>query len=432
MTELQNLVKGLDELDNLLTQCMKCGMCQAGCPVFTETQHEGDVARGKIYLLEGLAGKMISDAKGVKNRMDKCLLCGTCAANCPSGVSAMEIFIKARLILTGYLGLSFVKKIILRSLLSRPHLFNGLMGIGEKFQGVFIKPAHEESGTFCAAMLTSLAGNRHFPALAKNPFRKIYPSLDSKTADSPLKVAFFPGCVVDKVYPNIGAASVKVLKHHHIDIYLPPNQGCCGIPALSSGDAKSYKKLFQHNIKLFGNQKFDYLITPCGTCTTTIKEIWPMMAKELMPEQQKAANELSLKTMDISQFLIDQVGVHLPEIGPDRKARVTYHDPCHLGKSLGVFSQPRDLIKANREVQFVEMKEANSCCGNGGSFNLQHYGLSSAIGRKKVDHIKEADVDIVSTGCPACMMQMTDILSQQNAPTKVQHVIEIYADALDG
>jgi glycolate oxidase iron-sulfur subunit len=107
---MEALARLMRELEDQLVVCMRCGMCQSVCPVFDQTGREADVARGKLALLSGLMESMFDDPEGVNQRLNKCLLCGSCAANCPSGVSVQEIFLKARAILTGYMGLSPAKR----------------------------------------------------------------------------------------------------------------------------------------------------------------------------------------------------------------------------------------------------------------------------------------------------------------------------------
>lgn len=429
MKDLEKLSAMLQEIDDLLSHCMKCGLCQAVCPVFKETQLESDVTRGKLYMLEGLARHMISDAKGVKERLDKCLLCGTCVSSCPSGVSALEIFVLARAILTEFLGLSPMKKAIFRGLVAHPSLFNNILDLSKRFQGVFIKPANPKMGTYCSAALSSFIGNRHFMPLAKTPLhaRRRKPS-NAKEA-SRIKVVLFPGCVVDKIYPHVGETALEVLEQYQVQTVVPEMQACCGIPALASGDTKSFERLFHQNMDLFVRAEADYLLTPCATCTSTIKKIWPMMVKDLNLGRNEEVERLANTTMDISEFMVDVLRVSPPALSPGGKVtRVTYHDPCHLGKSLGVVSQPRDLLKSNRNIELVEMAEANVCCGNGGSFNLQHYQTSTAIGKRKCDHVIATGAEIVATSCPACMMQLTDLLSQKQQAIAVKHVIEVFAE----
>jgi glycolate oxidase iron-sulfur subunit len=109
---------------------------------------------------------------------------------------------------------------------------------------------------------------------------------------------------------------------------------------------------------------------------------------------------------------------------------VTNHDPCHLKKSLGVAAQPRALLQADPGLHLQEMAEADWCCGCGGSFNLQNYEISAAIGKRKCANIRQSGAGVVATGCPACMLQITDLLSQTGGQVQVKHVVELYAEAL--
>lgn len=430
MASVSELAAKLQKLDDDLVSCMRCGLCQAVCPVYGATLKEADVARGKIALLEDLANEMIKDPEGINDRLNRCLLCGSCEANCSSGVSCMHIFLNARTIIAEYMGLSPVKKAIFRGMLQHPKLFNALMNIGSKTQGIFLKNANEVVGTSCSAILSPLIGDRHFIKLAKTPFHSEVPSMNTAAGKSGIKVAFFPGCVSDKMLPNLAKSCLKVFEHHGVGVFIPPQQSCCGIPALASGDKKAYDKLVAKNIELFASEEFDYLITPCATCTATIKEIWPELMQGYPPSLQQKITKLHDKVMDISAFVVDVLKVDVAaETKTDAKV-VTYHDPCHLSKSLGIRSQPRTLLGANANYQFKEMAESDRCCGSGGSFTLYHYDLSKDIGQRKRDNIVASKAETVATSCPACMMQIMDALSQNNDPVNVRHVIEIYAETL--
>lgn len=125
---------------------MKCGMCQSVCPVFGETMMEADVTRGKLTLLEKLAHRLIEDPDAVNEKLNRCLLCGSCQANCPSGVSILEIFMEARAIVAAYKGLSPLKKAIFRTLLPNPKLFGFLLKIGAPFQGLPMRDDNNAQG----------------------------------------------------------------------------------------------------------------------------------------------------------------------------------------------------------------------------------------------------------------------------------------------
>lgn len=431
MPGMKMLTELMRELEQKLGLCMRCGMCQAVCPLFSETGLEPDVARGKLALLDGLLQEMFNDPKGVYERLSRCLLCGSCAANCPSGVSVLEIFIKARAILTGFMGLSPAKKLILRGMLSHPEIFDRMAAWGSKFQKIFTRPANELIGTSCARFVSPLIGNRHFTPLAKIPFHRRIPSLNTNKGRSGIKVAFYVGCLLDKSFPHIAQDVVDVLHHHGVGIFMPKGQGCCGIPAISSGDTVTFNRLVRHNLEIFDTEKFDYLITSCATCTSTIKEIWPMMADKNSGFVKSRVAAIAQKTLDIHQFLVSRVGLEKLEVadGTD-PVDVTYHDPCHLKKSLGVSAEPRSLINANPAYRLIEMSESDRCCGLGGSFNLEYYDLSARIGNVKMDHIRASGCSMVATGCPACMLQISDMLSKSGEKIRIKHPIEIYAELL--
>lgn len=429
MADMRELLKLLRELDDQLVACMRCGMCQAVCPIYGQTGREGDVARGKIALLEGLAREMVKDPDGVQDKVTRCLLCGSCQANCPSGVKALDIFLKARTILVGYRGLSKTKQAIFRGMLTKPRLFNKLLGVASMFQGLFTTPVNDIIGSSCSKFLSPVLGDRHLMLLAKTPLHKDVPSLDTPAGKSGLKVAFFPGCLADKIFPRVGHAVLKVLAHHGVGVFLPEGQACCGIPALSSGDKESYDKLVKTNIEAFKAGKFDYLVTPCATCTSTMKKIWPMMAEGLPVAEQEAIKELSAKIMDVNAFVVDKLGVTPPAAKAGAKT-VTVHDPCHLKKSLGVAAQPRAVLAMNPGYAVKEMAASDACCGCGGSFTLQHAGISAKIGQQKRDNIVATGAEVVAMGCPACMLQISDMLSRNGDRIAVKHPMEIYAETL--
>jgi glycolate oxidase iron-sulfur subunit len=373
-------------------------------PGVCRNRNEGDVARGKIALLENLAHEMIKDPQGVQDKL--------------THVPALRLL--------------------------RRQLPQRRQGAGHIPQG----PSHSWPATWgCPAEEGSSSGacspspacstrfnapvvaDRHFNALATKPLRKSIGQLDTPAGTSGKRVAFFPGCVVDKMFPQVGEAVIKVLQRKGVGIFLPAGQACCGIPVLTSGDRQTFDNLIEMNLKLFGDLNFDYLVTPCASCTSTIKELWPHFyggSPELLPK----ITALGEKTRDITEFLADfcPVSEHPPTGREDDT--VTYHDPCHLKNSLGITSQPRALIRATGRT-FIEMNEAGKCCGCGGSFNVAHYELSKKIGGAKADHIIASGAKTVATSCPACMMQMTDMLSRRDKGIQVKHVVELYADSLE-
>ncbi len=432
MSDMRKLAQLMEDLNTMLAGCMRCGMCQAVCPLFSVTRKESDVARGKLAMLDGLLNKMFENPDRVFEHLNRCLLCGSCAVNCPSGVKVLDIFIKARAILTAFIGLSTEKKIILRNILANPVNFDKILELVARYQRFFVKTVSNIPGTSCARVASPILKQRHFVPLAPNPFHRIVPYLNTPAGKSGIKIAFFTGCLIDKVFPNVAQAALRVFSFHEVGVFMPQGQGCCGIPSISLGDAKSFEKLLIYNIEKYKPFDFDHLVTLCATCTATIKKIWPLMASgSLVENLESDVEKLSKKVLDINQLVVSKIGVKTKNHeNNNEKKIITYHDPCHLKKSLGVSVEPRTLIKLNKHYFFREMPEADWCCGMGGSFNLQHYDISSSIGERKRNNIKASGCSAVATACPACMIQLSDMLSKSNDKIEVKHTIEIYADSL--
>ncbi len=437
MSDMKDLAKAMKALEDQLVTCMRCGMCQSVCPLFDQTRKESDVARGKIVLLESLMEEMFDNPHGVNERLNKCLLCGSCAANCPSGVNVTQIFIEARAVITTYLKLPFYKKVVFRKMLARPQVFDKLISMGARIQKVFLSKPDSHTGTAKVKVLAPILKSRRIMPIADLSFQKKADALITGKKTTGDRVALFTGCLIDKIFPNVGVAAVKALLHNNARVHIPKNQGCCAIPALASGDKDTFLELVNHNIALFPPHRFDYLVTACATCTSTIKKLWPAMLEDQDPQLAEQVRHLSDKTLDISQYLVDVAGLApLPETAAlqsteDDPRIVTYHDPCHLAKSLGVRQQPRTLLNACSGYTFKEMTEPDRCCGMGGSFNLYHYDLSEKIGTVKAGQIADTGCHTLATSCPACMMQISDMLSKADKKIFIKHPIELYTEGLD-
>lgn len=424
------ILRHLKGLEDELIQCMRCGMCQAVCPLYGETGIEADVARGKLSLVDGLLKRFLDDPKALKRRLDRCLLCGSCEANCPSGVKVVEIFLKAKVIIGLFGGLSYLERIILRGILSHPKVFDGMFGLFRRLFPLTFKDASSFLGTSCSRVPLPIVKDRHIKITSDFAHEKDIMPLSISTKRL-YRVAVFVGCVIDKIYPSVKTATINVLRYHGCDVIVPEHQGCCGIPALSGGDIKSFGQLIKWNLDIFKNLNYDYIVCACPTCTWTIKYLWPLFKEYVYELKEEDFISLSSKIIDVNEFIVTKLNYIEQNKNDDlRDSIVTYHDPCHLRKSLGIWKEPRMLVKTNKEMQFVEMPYADMCCGMGGSFNLRYYSLSSAIGQKKRAFIKSTGASILTTACPACMFQLHDVLSKNGDKIQILHTVELYLKVL--
>lgn len=429
ISELLHLLKDIDEA---CSACNRCGMCQSVCPVFFQSRHEGDVARGKLALLDGLRRDMLKRPDRILERLNRCLLCGSCERCCSRKVPLTEIFIKSRIMITAYTGLSPLKKLVFRTVMARPALFEKLVRYLSLVQGLFLK----QSTTGGTVKITRGLGGRHTLPLPDQSFRSSRKNITipCEKDDKKLRVVFFTGCLIDKFMPQVGHACMQVLSASGAMVHVIEDEVCCGIPALASGDGPGFQKLLIHNLDRLAVLDYDYLVTACATCTSTIKNLWAMIDEKKDPIRSEQIRTAAERTLDITEFVLTH-GQTIPmDTRPHRvnkpRIPITWHDPCHLKGKGQALKLARSLLATLPGYDFLEMKGADLCCGSGGSFNLDHYDLSRQIGSQKIRNILASGAAQVVTGCPGCMIQLTDLLSREGSDVRVRHIMELFAEAI--
>ncbi len=421
-------MKTMKELLEQAHKCVKCGTCMAQCPVYIETLEEPLVARGKISLIENVAEGDGEFNKRFSKILSQCLLCGTCAENCPNGVPADDIIRQARSLLVNDKGLPLPKKAIFQYLLDSTYLMPMLLKGGAALQGLFLKKVPEESGLRMRFPLPYLDERRYIPPLAKDSFLEMRAGW-IRAEKEVMRVGLFVGCVTNYFFPDIGKAAVDVFVHRGISVYIPERQYCCGLPAFGSGDEETPESLARKNIEAFQEEGIEKIVAPCASCAAMLKLDYPHLFEEANPFRTEA-QAFADKVSDVSTIL-DRIPDPSPrKNGNGEKTRkVTYHDPCHLRRKLGIFREPRNVLKSLPGVEYVEMREANRCCGQGGSFNIANYDLSLKILDKKIQAITETGADIVTTSCSGCLLQLLDGMHQAGLKKDVKHLVEMVSQA---
>ena len=419
----------LKKLSKEASRCVKCGACLASCPIYAETLSEVTTARGKLSLIESLSTGEIQFTSKLKDLLSSCLICNACGEGCPNNVRVEEILLEARKELVVHRGLPFAKKLLFLLLRSSPRVLPSYLKTGSLLQGLLLEKVPQESGLHLRFSLPYLDKRRLIPPLAKRSFLHSHPSL-VKSPQEKRCVGYFVGCVTNYLFPHLGETTVRILNRQGTSLVIPHEQTCCGLIAFGSGDWQSTQKLALSNINAFEQFNPDTIITTCASCAATLKAFYPRLFKNADPETQKKVERFSNKIMDISQFLIQELNF-LPSAlqksssPKDPLPTITYHDPCHLNRTLGITREPREILKSLSHLTYVEMKEAARCCGMGGLFNLTHYGLSLEILNHKLDMLKEMGVEMVATSCSGCMLHFMDGIHQRGMKIKVLHLLEV-------
>jgi glycolate oxidase iron-sulfur subunit len=353
-------------------------------------------------------------------------------------VDVPALIIAAR---SGYIaksGLSPWASIVIKKVMSSERLRPLSMKIASKLQGLIFKGSDVEHALVSRFSLPLVGGGRLIPDLPKVFFMDRLEvkqlSNDSVVDEEKPKVAFFSGCGVNYLLPDIGCATLRVLERSGTSVVIPKAQSCCGIPALAVGDLKTAKAHALRNIKVFEDIDCDYIVTSCATCGHALKNVF----KELLcsdgdmdSEMARRVDAFAAKVRDITEFLgpdgdlpcKDVSAAERPQLTQDGK-KVTYHDPCHLRRYQGVSEAPRQLLESSG-LELVGMKHPCKCCGLGGGLAFSNYELSIEIARIKAEGVRGSGADIVATACPGCIIQLKDALHHYGVDALVVHVVEL-------
>ncbi len=406
-----------------ITRCMRCGNCQAVCPIYAITRQEPAVARGKVHLAGAILKGRLSPNRALVKRFDTCLTCLACVANCPSNVRVDRIVLAVRALLAQEQGMPGVKRLACE-ILSRPRVLEAGSKLLARTEGlVFRKRATGMSPRFPLGILM----RRVLPALPPTSFRQ--QSLEVHRAPGEVaRVALFTGCMANYAYPDTARAAVRVLLASGVTVRVPREQHCCGYPVVSSGGMALAKEMARSHVRLFASLDVEAVIVLCGTCGEAFIHHYPsLLAGD--PELESAAAGLADRTYEITRYLTSKRPLD-PALLGRLDLHFTYHQPCHVGRGLGVTSEPLELLRAIPGATFSPLADPGRCCGGSGTFSFGHYDLADKVRRLKLADITRSGARVVATGCGSCRMHLEEGLAQANAPQRVLHTVEILARAL--
>ena len=214
-------------------------------------------------------------------------------------------------------------------------------------------------------------------------------------------VALFVTCVADQVFPDTAAATVRVLEAAGVDVVFPERQTCCGQPALTAGEPDAAAHLARHHLDVFTADAFDAdaVVAPSGSSAAMVCHHYP----GLLAERSAAAAALAARTFELSQYLVDVLGI--VDIGARLDTTVTVHDACHGLRKLGIGDAPRRLL-AGAGATVVEMAEPDTCCGFGGVFSMGFPEVSTRLADTKLGHAASTSARYLVSTDLACLMHL--------------------------
>ncbi len=244
-----------------------------------------------------------------------------------------------------------------------------------------------------------------------------------------MKIGLFIPCFMNELYPNVCVATLKLLKLLNLDVEYPLEQTCCGQPIANSGCSKDMKILAIQFVENF--KKYDYIVAPTGSCVTMVKEHYQTFFKE----DDKDYNKVKTSIYEVCEFLHDIIKIEKIEVS--FPYRVGVHNSCHGHRALGLGSPSelnipyhnklKNLLALIPDIEIVELKRDDECCGFGGTFSITEEDISIAMGKDRIKGHLESKAQIMTGADMSCLMHMEGIINRNNESIKVMHITEILA-----
>ena len=405
----------------LLDDCVHCGFCLPTCPTYQLWGEEMDSPRGRIYLMN-LADKGEIDLDGpLTEHIDACLGCLACVTACPSGVQYDKLIEAVRPQIERHVARKPADRLLREAIFALFPYKRRLRAAavpGALYQQLRrLKPVR----TIAAKLPGRLGALESLlpPVSLREAFARL-PEYTPAVGERRASVALLTGCVQDVFFHRVNAATVRVLAAEGCDVHAPHAQQCCGALELHAGREDDALARARREIELFGSLDVEYVVTNVAGCGSSMKDYGHLLADD--PEWAERAKAFSAKVRDVHEVLaelIDDGGPRAPR-HPVR-ARVAYHDACHLAHGQQVRSQPRSVLRTIPELEVIDIPEAALCCGSAGIYNIVMPHPASELGERKAANIRAVEPDIVVTANPGCLLQIGKHLA---APAMDGHVAD--------
>lgn len=437
-------------------RCIRCAACSNICPSY---QQVGGHAFGYIY--SGAIGLVVTPFHhGIEadaGPQSLCVSCNACETVCPVEIPLPSLILDVRSRVVEAKGLPWLKKVIFGAM-ARPRLFD----MAVRFFSFAQFPA-TRGGRYISTRslgvlgkvpgvrpIAQLARWRSLPALAPRQLRdrvkgQLSPSSTGitdpvSTAGANLTVCYFAGCMIDRLFPEMGEAAINVLKACGIQVTFPQKQNCCGLIALNSGDRADSVLMARQTIttleQALKESKADYIVGATTSCVVTLTQDYIRLFEDLQQQGWlQRARALSEKVMDFASF-IDRVllanGAKLPVRKSDGgDVIVTYHDSCQSINCLGLRSEARHIIQDVLGLELREMPQSDVCCGFGGSTSIEHGDVSELIMNNKLNNAESTGATVLVSDNPGCLMHLSGGVDASGRPIRVMHLAQLIAERLE-
>src|SRR5579875_1966216 len=396
---------------DLISDCVHCGFCLPACPTYRSWGLEMDSPRGRIDLMKGLDEGAIALSPSVVAHFDRCMGCVTA---CPSGVRYDRLIEATR---------ASVERKTRRPLFDRlfRELVFALFPYPDRLRA--LRPVLAISQTLRRSGLLRLLPRRlaQLAELAPSRFEDWQlPERVAAKGNARKRVALVAGCVQRVFFPRVNAATIRVLSAEGCEVRVPPAQGCCGALSLHSGRAEEAKRFARALIDRFDGLDVDAIVVNAAGCGSTLKEYGELFAGE--PAYAEKAQRFAERVRDVNELL-----AAMEPVAPrgSIRARVAYHDACHLAHAQRIRRQPRALLRTIPGLELREIPDGDQCCGSAGTYNLFEPKSAREIGERKAANVLATGADVLVSANPGCTLQIESMLRARGRTIESAHPVEL-------
>jgi glycolate dehydrogenase iron-sulfur subunit len=400
--------------------CVHCGLCLPACPTYVETGREADSPRGRVYLMKALEEGRAPLGAEVVRHLDLCLGCRACETACPSGVAYGELIEGARAFVAARAERPWRERWMRRALARR-------LPEPERLRGFAFsaRVAARLRVPRLAAVRWLPSGIRRLAALVPepNPPRHL-PAVLEPAAPARATVALLTGCVASVLFAHVNDLSARLLAAAGYRVRVPRGQTCCGALLAHLGEREEAARRARHDVEVFLGCGADFVATNAAGCGAMMREYGRLLESD--PNEGARGRLLSARVRDVTELLAAGA---LPSPTREIRARVAYHDACHLAHGQGVRREPRDLLRSIRGLELVELEDGELCCGSAGTYNLTEPDMARRLGDRKAQAVLATGADLVAAANPGCILQIRAALRLRGRELRVVHPVELLAEA---
>jgi glycolate oxidase iron-sulfur subunit len=386
-----------------------------------------DSPRGRIVLMNAAREDTDRLSDAMVTHWDRCLGCLACETACPSGVQYGKLIEATRAQVERNYERPWRERAFRRLVFeafTHPGRLRALVPGAAALSFVARKRSDSsrsrDDGASKLRVLQALT-----PEVSLKSVVARLPETTPAQGEKRARVGMLLGCVQRVFFHDVNAATVRVLAAEGFEVFAPRRVRCCGALMLHSGEEQEALELAKRMIEVF--EDCDYVAVNAAGCSSSMKEYGHLLSDD--HEWAERAARFSEKVRDVSQLLIES-----DPVAPRRPLplRVAYHDACHLAHAQKIRAEPRQMLEAIPELELVEPKEWEICCGSAGIYNLLQPEAGHALGQRKAENLLDTGADAIVSGNPGCTLQIAAHLRERGRPLPTYHPVELLDRSIRG